>query len=49
MFRQKLRDLHAGDRRRNRLERSAKLGWSIRLGIISLMLRRAAVEPDQDD
>ena len=45
---QELRDLHPGNGRRNRLERSPKFGRRIRLGIISLMLRWSAVEPDQD-
>ena len=45
---QQLGDLHAGHGRRDRLERPAKLGRSVGLGVVGLVLRRPAVEPDQD-
>ena len=45
---QELGNVHAGDGRRDRLERPAKLGRCIGLGVIGLVLGRPAVEPDQD-
>ena len=45
---QEFRDLHARHGRRDRLERPAKLGGRIGLGVIRLMLGRPAVEPDHD-
>ena len=46
---QELGDLHARHAGAHGLKRPAKLGGRLGLGVVGLVLRRAAVEPDQDD